>query len=485
MPIPGPGTGTADDYPIVMFMSAPDVAATVRFDCNVRSSTDRVHVLPDFDPGVPQLEGEPDGVSVEYGLRTLSFTLRIEGPKATALATQSALARELLRTENWLYVQLSDDVAPVWFRLYRAEPGALSFAEVYDIDSLHDVWDISMSLPAASFAYGERVTLGAVTVNNNPAHVTNPCSYTLATVLGDAPTPCRIQINPSNAAAMAGFRWMIAHAALDAAYTAVFWQVGASDGWTAGTDTGASAADVDYSNGSYRAVTFATPTMATRLSGSAPSTPTRGRYKVLVRIARSDTTSKFSMRFGQNVGAAYIYGDTVVMDRASSTATEHATWVDLGDFTFPRGVGQVPDSLTATVPTPSVSLQMARDSGSGSAYIDCFALIPVDIKGQTQSSVLFSEFTRVGIDTSGGLGVWDGDEEAFWAFNSSAGLFTPMPEIRGGYPQLVPGATNKLHVLQQVMGGKPFFNEDASDDISVSASLVVSYYPRWLWIGEG
>lgn len=475
-------------FPKVQLMSAPSTSATVLYDFNapmVGGGDVRILHNSGFDLGSSALEGEPDGIEVEYGLRVVAFTQQINGTRSNAMARQSAMARALmLRPEGWLLIQLSADRDPVWFHVYRPDLSAPSFDNVTDSDQ-PDSWNIPVQLPAEALAYGARVTHGAVTVNNDPAAGSNPCSFTLTSIVGDAPAPCRVEINPNAAAAMPGYRWMLAHAALDAAYTPVLWPVGTGDGFTAGTDTGAGVADALYTGGSYRAVTFATATMATRLSGSAPVTPTRGRYKVLVRIARSDTDSTFSMRFGQSVGVANIYGDIVRMDRAASTGSGHATWVDLGQFNFPRGSGQVPDDYSVTVSAPSIALQMARDSGSGSGRIDAFMLVPADIQGQYRSSVMFSEFTRIGIDSGSGTGIWDGDAETYWQLSQFGTLNTPMPVNMGGYPKLVPGATNVMHILQQVNGARPFFSEDAADVIAATSSVVVSYYPRYQWLGDG
>lgn len=474
-------------YPLVKF-TASAAAATVRLDFNVDSGGMKTYPDADnFDLGTVEFDGEPDAIGVEYALRNITFDLVIEGTHAQALAQQAAVARELMRAENWLMYQQDASSDPVWFRTFRASPGSLSLDRV-DNERTLNTWVIGITLHAEPFAYGERVSLSSVTVNNNPASGTNPCSWTTATILGDAPAPARVQVNPSNSGAMPGYRWMVSHAALSAAYTPVFWQIGASDGWTAGTGTGASTANAAYSGGSYRPVTGSLGLMASRLSGNAPTTPTRGRYKVLVRVARSDAVTEWALAFGQNVGGTYVYGDTVAFPGDNVGTTEMASWVDLGDFTFPRGAGQVPDGLVATPSTPNISLQAQATVGSASGEqlrLDCFMLVPLDITGQVGSSTLFSEFTRVGIDSSGGLGVWDGDEEAFWAFNSSSGLFTPMPKNEGGYPVLVPGATNVFHLLQQANGNEPLFGEDATDSISVSTAVVVSYHPRWLYVGAG
>lgn len=495
MPVPSPSGGSAG-FPLVKFVAAPEVAAAVRFDCNVQTPGDRVHVRNDgFDLGVPELVGDPDGVEVEYGLRTVSFTLRVEGPKPAALTLQSAVARELMRAENWLMVQLSADTAPVWFRLYRAEPGALSFEEVYDPDSAYDVWDIGVALPAEPFAYGARITLPQVTIANDPAAATNPTRYVLPPVVGDAPAPLRLKVDPSHPDHTSGYRFMFSmlSAAAEPAGPIV-WQIGdtdvggivTADGWTAGTDTTASETVAGYSGGSRRSVTFTSfTTMTDRLWGVAPAVLPAGKYKVLVRVGRTDINTTFGLRLEQGAAPYEAAGDTVLMDRAPSTAA-HFTWVDLGAFTFPRGHA-APEGQNGTPSAPYIALGASRLSGTGQLRLDAFLLVPLDVEGGIEVRTLFVEFPLLGIPASNGYAVFDGDTEAAWGFNGDGTAANMPTEMQGQFPIAVPGAANVLHLLQQVNGRQPGggTNPDASDAIGRTTAVTISYHPRWLWIGEG
>lgn len=479
-------------YPMFRFVSGPKASAEVRHDFSasttvtIGGTTHRVRtkVLEEgWSIGAPTLEGDVDGVGVEYGERTLTVTQCIAGPKAAALQAQSRLAREILRDRNWLMFQLAEGTQPVWFRTYRAEPGDLSFDLVNTV-STSDHWHITVTVPAEPFAYGAEITLPPVTINNNPAATTNPCAATLPAVIGDAPAPARIEVNPSNPVYMNGYRWMLSLHAGKAAVPPVLWQLGA-DGFTLGADV-TTVTNVAYSGGSARSVSFATQSdLVTRLSGVAPASLPRGRYKVMLRLARTDTASRFTARFGTNVGLGlYQFGETVTMDRASSTAAGHATWLDLGDFSFPVA-SAVPYGEEGFAYAPNVSLQIGRVAGGGNAHLDAILLVPLEVADTAETNTLFSHFHAGGIFIDGGRGVWDGDVEGFWAFTQFGALATiPPPEMVGGFPRLAPGAVNQLTLLQQVNGQRSVFGDDASDLLTASTAVTVSYHPRFLWIGD-
>lgn len=472
-------------YPLLQFVSAPESTATVRYDFNFSSASLRTLPLGggDLDLGVPTYSGDPESVGAEYGYRQMQFTQRIIAAKETALARMSVLAKELLRSTNWLKYQHDSARSPVYFKTYRGQPGSLSL----EWSETAQAWDISVPLTADAFACGSRVTLAAITITNNPASGTNPVVATLPTIKGDAPAPLRIEVNPSNANDLSGYKLMFSLLSTESSITTpIYWNVGGTDGWTAGTDTGASVSDTAYIGGNYRSVSFATnAAMETRISGQAPATVPAGTYKVLVRVARSDTDSTFAMRFGQSVAFSYRYGDTVFMRRAASSAAGHATWVDLGEFTHPWG-HNAPAGQEGFAATPNVSLQAQRLSGSGALRVDAFLLVPVSTTAARDCKTLFADFPVFGIDANGGWGVFDGDTESVWGFNQFAVAAAGMvPELAGQFPAAIPGAVNTLHMLQQVNGRKPFFGSDTSDSITATSVLTISYLPRLLYIGDG
>lgn len=472
-------------YPALRFTETPAATAIIRYRFNSIDGKSSV-LHGGFDLGNPDLEGDPDIAGVDFGLRTVTFVHRVLGTKAAAMAKHSLVARELLRPDNWLLVQLAADRDPVWFHTYHTG-ATLSFENARD-DAGEDAWDIGVSLPAEPFAYGEQVTMTPLTVNNNVAAGSNNCQVLLSLVQGDAPAPLKISVNPSNAAGTDGNRFMFSLMS-PADFGLVVWQVGGTDGWTAGTDTSASTADATMSGGSRRRVSFATvATMATRLSGPAPAALPAAKYKVMVRVARSDTSSTFAMRFGQNIIGTYFYGDTVTMERDVSGSSNYATWVDLGDFNHPRDFF-AGDGNAGFDYIPDISLQAQRLTGTGSLDIDAFALVSLkfhDIVTEAEAQTLFCEFPVIGIGTTTSFGVFDGDSELVWAYNSvgcaESGL---RAELQGQFLKVHPGKSHLLRFFQQVNGRKPFFGSDSSDVITNTTVFTISYYPRWLWVGEG
>lgn len=475
-------------WPRIRFVDEPTTGAAVRLDL----SNDGVAWVgaEDFKLGTPQFEGGPGQVGAEYGYRQLSMTVHLQGSKATALATLQTLAREIQRVDNWLLFQLQSGSVPVWYHTYRTQPGELSLDNVYDETNgkvRSDRWDVTVQLDAESHAYGTRetMTLGSSTISNDPATGTNKMAVVLPTLKGDSPAELRVTLDPS-LSGMAGYKFMLSSVALDSgsSYTVpYFWQVGTGDSFTAHTDTGADVADATMSNGSYRAVTFATDaTLVKRLSGTMPSMPS-GLYKVLVRVRRSDTSSTFSVRLGQTVGGIDVAGlTTAVLNRATSTTT-HATWLDLGEFTLPHG-GQAPSDVAVGNGQPLVFLQASRLSGSGSLHLDAFAVIPVAREDVVLTKTLFSEFDAIG-PTGTEVVSWDTAENMCWVTPPGPPLppvTAAKPILTGAFPVAVPGHVNVLHVFQQVNGQKPFGGTDSSDSITATVIASVSYLPRYLWL---
>lgn len=470
-------------YPDIRLVDAPAATAATLLDFNDTAATPYRDVVDDFSPGAPSPDGDPDAIDPLYGEREVSFTFRIKGTKPQATALLSTLARRLLLGPGWLRFQLTESDEVRYYRILRANPGDVSMENIQTTSTTKaEWWMLAVSLPCEPFSYGERTVLSAITINNDPAAGTNPCRAVLPAILGDAPAPLRIAMNPSNAAVLSGFRHMFSVLSTNTTVPGpIVWQVGGTDGWTAGTDTAASSADSASSGGTRRLVSFATDaTMATRLSGSAPASLPAGKYKVLVRVARTDTSSTFAMRFGQSVAFSYRYGDTAVMDRAPSTANGHATWVDLGEFQHPFG-HNAPRGQEGFAATPDVAFQAQRLTGAGSMSVDAFLLVPVDSNDTIQSKTLFAEFNLFGIDVNGGYGVFDADEEAVWAFSQfGVAANGTVSESVGKFPTAIPGAVNTLHMLQQVNARRPFFNADTPDLITASTVLTISYHPRYL-----
>jgi hypothetical protein len=460
------------EFPMLRFVAAPEPAAAVRLDLQAAPG----YVAVDgFTIGAPTLEGEPDGVGVEYGFRTLGLTQVVKGTKAQALAMMSTLAKELLRRENWLLFQLSASSLPVWFKTYRTAPGEVSLEMVYDDDTRQDVWQISVTLDADPFAYGARETLPAVTVNNDPAAASNPMLTVLPAIKGDAPAPLRVVMSPS--ADMWGHRIMLS-TVRRSQVSPHRWDVGTDDLFTAGTDTSAPVADAAFSGGSYRAVTFSTNTgLVARLSSGETLPPPPGRYKVMLRIARTDGTGAFAMRLTRWDVTG---GDEVVGPLA--TFTPHAdvarSWVDLGEQEFPIG-GAVEGYEPRNA---GIRLDAQRLSGAGELWFDVFMLVPVD-GDTTITSFVYGPKPFV----TGSVQVdahWDADTERVTLHDpASMTQINTLSSTQGAFLTVDPSTPNSLYVLLQTRTAGSSIQK-VNDGIGQSSTLELSYHPRWLWLGD-
>lgn len=479
----------ASVYPLFKLTSAPDVSATVLFDFNnVDSPSQQIYVnAGGFSIGVPSLAGDPDSIFPQYGSRTVSLGVSIVGSRAYAMGKVSVAAGLLLRDNCWLMFQLSSTTQPAWFKLYRPQPGDLSF-DGLDLDRTKNTWGWQISLPAEPFAYGARVTLGPVTINNNPAAGTNPCSYVFPAIKGDAPAPLTAQIYPgaetcSNA--------LLGVAPLPSSWAGPYvWQ---SSAFGPGVDTSATeTTDSTFSASNYRSISFSTSqALVPRLSGVVPAMPPRGRYRLLARVARSDTSSAFTVQGAIKQQTGGTVAGSIQTVSGPSTAATWATLVDLGSFAFPAG-GDLPTlpTLSGSSVPAELEFRAGRTSGTGSLRVDYFLLIPEMVNGEAARNL------RIDNSANGFWGspwdslVVDGDSDrTAWLYISSEAFFA-APALSGGFPVVTPGFTNVLHFIPHIdptaiVNGGLGGTLNNADSISATTQVTLSYHPRWLFIGDG
>lgn len=456
-------------YPLLQFVSAPEVGATVRFDFNAALGVDSTSFYDHegFSLGAPEMIGNPGEYGTSWGDRELTLTAFIEGSRSAALAAQTTLARELWRAENWLAFQLDANSPRFWFKTYRSAPGALSFEHVYN-DRDTDLWGIPVTLTAEGGAYGPRETIGPVTIANNPSSGTNRMSYVLPTIKGDVPAPLRVE------ATMQAYyqRIMLATTALDSTSSIAgpsVYDIGSSDAWTASTDTSAGVADSTYAGGSYRSVSFATQAgMSGRLFRTI-TIPSPGSWRALVRVGSSDGSSTYSLQLTNG-------GEVATPPTTLGQSGPLATWVDLGVIPLPGNVRDreaSPMNLTLTI-------SAARTSGTGSLRLDSLMLVPIDTRATVETRSLFTYLTGSG-SASIQKHRWDADEEYYQFYLDGLTATYDAVDNEGHFLTVSPGAKNIFYYVQQV---SPEVIYDAnSDSISDTASVTLSYHPRYLWIG--
>lgn len=477
-------------WPRVRFMAAPSSIAAVRYDCNDLQAAAPRRVV-EFDPGVPTLQGDPDSIGQQWGFRSPSLVQRVKGTKAQALAALSALSKEQLRRTNWVMFQLSADTAPVWFKTYRTGYEPLSLERV-DVDKTSgrqgrtpDAWEIRVPLVADAFTYGERVTASAVTVGSSLS-ATNPLQFALPALKGDASTALRVTLTPGTGD-VRGVRLVCVCG--DDTVVAPVVDIGSSDGFTAGTGTAAGTTSTAALGGSWRVVTIAAGSnnLLQRLSGTV--TPPAGRYKVLAKVEatpqNSSTPNRYSFAFGQAVATVATYGTTSMVDTPAfdgTTADTFRGWVDLGEFTFPRNV-TTPVDLAATQPPTTWYLKVGTPAGTaGTVRLDALKLIPVDgptIRATTLLRTTLANSAYYLLSSAAYAMNWDGDTETTWKHTVSTGALLgdePVYIQTGAYLVADPAAAQNLLIT---------LPDGNASSATGTWSVVVSYYPRYLHLGDG
>lgn len=400
--------------------------------------------------------------SESYENRQLKWTVWLNGASPTAKISQlDALKAQLSKPSNLIMYNPPGWGFPIFFRTVGSGD--------YQVDNrggANGEWHVTCTAIAEPYAIGIRRDLSTVTVTNDPATGTNPARWDITGILGDSPTPAFVRV----AGLGAGGSLILAQRTVNSP-TAVttFAQLEAG---TLGTDT-ATWSNAVMSGGNGIATSFATDaTLITRATVTVPTASSadalRGRYRVLVRAHSASTGAVFSLRYQQAAGGDVYSGPTVTWQAASTTP-----WylVDLGllefpAFAAPRSIGY--SGLAAGYATSALAIQAARTAGSANLDLDYVYLVPADERWCTVSQV-------------GAVGylVLDGPNDATYGMASGSSPFSATLSSRtvdnasgltprfGGLPQLVPGATNRWHMLLD------------AQTITTTKTVDVSYWPRW------
>jgi hypothetical protein len=396
-----------------------------------------------------------------YDLRTLSFIVDLFGSTDTArIAQLDALKAQLAKPANLIMHQLQSASFPVFFRTLRSDQ--------YEVDTeiSANFWRVSCDVLAEPFAIGIRRDLSQVTITNDPASGTNPIRWDITGIVGDSPTPAFVRLSNLGAGNTAV---LATRSVNNPTAVTVFAQ---AESGTMGTDTTTQANDVNFSGtgNNWTRTTFATnANFVTRAVLSVPTASSaealRGRYRVFLRCRASAAGSVFSVRWSQNDGLAdAIPGPTATFSGGTSLAL-----FDLGVLEFPAA-SSAPTTigysgLAAAYAAPTLAIQVGRTSGTASFDMDYVYLMPADERlcsvNQTQAT---------------GFLVLDGPNDTTYGMASGT---TPFGSTRtidqgggmvpryGGLPMLVPGVTQRWHLI--IPGPA----------ITSTKTVDVSYWPRW------
>lgn len=455
----------------LQFVEKIDAVPTVRLD--LAASPWSLLRKPDFSP--PPLRRAVvstllrDGAEIPasaYDNRVLRLPLRVQAATEDLLATElTKLNRELDRSRNVLKWS-SGGTAPVFFRTLRSPDYGLELRIVGTGEAL-----IDLPVQAEPFAYGLKVELAAVAVNNDPAAASNGKFFEVSGVPGDVPTPALIFRSPITTQMTFAVRRHGTPADM------TWFQQ--AEALTAGTDTSVQPNSPAFSGAgsNFMRTTFATNAgLIDRLTGTLPKTgaaiPTaaeakawKGLYRLFVRVRTEGTNETYKVRMVYGG----IAGETVTVGGQGSTGKD---WlVDLGVLSIPIGpapetVGYGDDLGAAVI---LIALQAQRVAGTGSLAWDYVLLLPAD-----EEVVLVD-----GVDIGDRLYLDGPNDAVYLAIASPLALQSPtaafvMPHI-GTIPLLAPNQVNRIFFLQQV-------HPDIDAGMGASSVITVAYWPRFLYI---
>lgn len=432
-------------WPSVQFVASPDAGATVLLDLN----EDPIRTLHDeFSLGMAELGGEPGSRGRQLAaIRDVSVPLQIHGDRALARQMLQILARQAVR-DGWLRIQLDAASDPVWFRVDGDMPSALDWSDIYN-DGRPDRWHLSLPLKVSALGMGAEVTLPDVTITNDPRHAS--FAVVLPEIVGEMPAPAKVKLSSSS--------WMLGPgvATLAAAHSLT-----TAANWSANVTA---TADAGYMSTSGRRETDTSAlwddwkTVCT----FTPATMPPDSYRALIRVSASTNVGAWQVRWVVSSPSA---ASSISTPPVTVSAASMRRWIDTGRVPVPLTDGTALGGSSVTV----LTLQ-ARRAGIGGQlrFDDRLLLLP-----STDATLL-----KITPDDVGAVAtVMLADSEDREVSMLGGGQVARPPDFAGGWPILRPGEPNRLLLLQNL---DPRLVATRDDLLTATATVTVSYRPRYLW----
>lgn len=403
-----------------------------------------------------------------YGNRTIKLPLQMlagtTNNQATALQN---LARELVRPNNILKLQLDGASSPVFFRTFAAPDYALSMLRLLLVPNTVAVLEI----PAEPFALGLKETIAGVTVTEDPEAVTNPMRWDISGVKGDVETPVNL-ILPTGNLYDSGDPISVLAVRRRGTVGNVPFHLGAED-MDLNTDTTLPGNDANMSGSgsNYARVSFATNSNMVRRVSLDPFPTTanvdnRGRYRVFGLFRRSSGTGTINVQLGYTANTAGILVQNDAVATENVTARHH---IDLGLISFPTGADPVYDGYSNTevsVRGRYIEVRAERTSGSSTLDIDYLLFVPAD---DSLALIDWGDATATNNEF-----VIDSVHEMVFTRNTSDQVFGSLPTVvAGGFPYISPGVTNRMYFIRRTGRG-------ATVTKSETTVIEAEYWPRYL-----
>lgn len=400
-----------------------------------------------------------------YDNRMLRLHLQLDSADRAVSATQlQALHRELDRTTNILRWQPEPTLPPVYFRTFRApdyDPGTS--------DHGINLYDITLSIPAEPFALGHRVDVGTATVSNDPINTgSNGKFFDISSVQGDVETPLQIRMTGSDAT---GRQTLFAVRRRGTPSAMPFFLQ--CEAMTLGTDATTAANSASYSGAGNNnvSVSFATATLAQRLSTAAfpssASVDARGTYRVFLRaLANGGFPPSGTFVAQLRHGVRQTINKSATFTRIA--ALNQMQMVDLDLVQIPEGYdpgGNGPEGVSLSAAGVQLNLYMSRSSGT-TAILDYLLFVPAD---DTWCMVEWGVSTPTTF-------VFDGYSRSIYGLDASSNVADIItPHFVGDPPMVSPGVTNRVVVVRDVIP-----QTSSADAPATTYGVTTSYWPRYL-----
>jgi hypothetical protein len=234
-------------------------------------------------------------------------------------------------------------------------------------------------------------------------------------------------------------------------------------------------ADATFSGGSKLRITPGTTSNVIRANDTFPANGTstieaRGEYVVYARLAKVTAGDTWTAQLRYGVDSTAPVSNDIVTLPAGVTGP---FWVNLGKIPVPpwSDPGQHGFSgVSLKVLMPWVGFYAARTAGSGALDFDCLYFMPAD------ESTVITKWPST--DTTYALDGTSAEGGSAYAVTTTLDevITTAAPAQivgGGGFPELIPGQTNRIHMMRQV-------NPDGTTDgITSTTTLRAYYWPRW------
>lgn len=409
------------------------------------------------------------------GNRTLTIPLELFKTSGDTAATALENLGRQLAVDNILKVQLDNATNPVFFRTFANPDYAAQVRAGFLVRNSR----LELQIEAEPFAYGPRVeaTGSPFTVSNDPAAATNPCRFDIASIQGDVPTPLLLVATSTGASGTpSGFVSKRVHFATRRRGTpSGYSNVIQAESMTQGTNATVTA-DAAMSGGSKSRISFGTATNSLRLSDTFPENGTstidaRGEYRVYAKLAKTVAADPVIVQLGYGTSSSTaILNDAVTLPTANT-----GPWlVDLGLVPVPAWADPVTlgySGVQTKVVLPFVGLWASRTSGTTNLDVDYLYFMPAD-----EPTTVIAQFPA-----TDNVYAVDGTTDAGGAVYSITAALDEIlttataPQVvgGGGFPEVIPGATNRIHMLRQV---DQFGTVDA---LTNTTTIRAYYWPRW------